>query len=268
MLNLPPVHGPGEKLPGYSIARPPAPASTSHIYIVFPRSFFLPSTPLFLLFGPQKRMFYPVAVARTKLTVLARRFARLTHVSPDGLLPCMVDVGGKSVTRRTAQARAVVELPPAVLDALRGCGWSEEDETNNGAAQAADSDVKAFHATASDVFGPKGPVFATAVIAGVMGAKKTSDLIPFCHQLNLNKCDIKLNFSRGGSAIEIYSEVSVEGKTGVEMEALTAVSVASLCVYDMLKALSHDIRIIDISLVSKTGGKSTLQNNRHGNTAA
>jgi len=174
----------------------------------------------------------------------------LTHVSPDGSTPRMVDVAAKLPSRRVAKARAVVELPASVAAALLG---------EVAAAAGGDSKkrlVGEAGAGLTDVRGPKGSVFSTAIIAGVMGAKRTSDLIPFCHQLNLDKCDVQLRFLPGGSAIEVTSEVSVDGKTGVEMEALTSVSVASLCVYDMLKALSHEIRITDISLVRKTGGKS------------
>ena len=177
----------------------------------------------------------------------------LTHVSPDGSTPRMVDVAAKLPSRRVAKARAVVELPASVAAALLG---------EVAAAAGGDSkkrlvgEVGAGAEGLTDVRGPKGSVFSTAIIAGVMGAKRTSDLIPFCHQLNLDKCDVQLRFLPGGSAIEVTSEVSVDGKTGVEMEALTSVSVASLCVYDMLKALSHEIRITDISLVRKTGGKS------------
>jgi cyclic pyranopterin phosphate synthase len=181
----------------------------------------------------------------------------LTHVSPDGSTPRMVDVAAKLPSRRVAKARAVVELPASVAAALLGevaaaAGGDSKKRLVGEVGAGAGAGAEGL----TDVRGPKGSVFSTAIIAGVMGAKRTSDLIPFCHQLNLDKCDVQLQFLPGGSAIEVTSEVSVDGKTGVEMEALTSVSVASLCVYDMLKALSHEIRITDISLVSKTGGKS------------
>ena len=181
----------------------------------------------------------------------------LTHVSPDGSTPRMVDVAAKLPSRRVAKARAVVELPASVGAALLGevaaaAGGDSKKRLVGEAGAGAGAGAEGL----TDVRGPKGSVFSTAIIAGVMGAKRTSDLIPFCHQLNLDKCDVQLRFLPGGSAIEVTSEVSVDGKTGVEMEALTSVSVASLCVYDMLKALSHEIRITDISLVRKTGGKS------------
>lgn len=123
-----------------------------------------------------------------------------------------------------------------------------------------------------EIVGTKGPVFATAIVAGVMAAKRTSELIPFCHQVPLDKCDIDIelissdvtsdakssNDSRSGR-IKIDCFVSTSGKTGVEMEAIIGASMAAICIYDMLKALSHDIEIIDTYLVSKSGGKSTYQ---------
>ena len=165
----------------------------------------------------------------------------LSHVTEEGRAPRMVDVGDKRRSRRVARAEATVVLPADVAAVL------EEGGVDGGP-----------RVPGSDVHGPKGAVFATSIIAGVMGAKRTSELIPFCHQLNLDKCDVGLDFCRERGTIVVSSEVSVEGKTGVEMEALTSVSVAALCVYDMLKAMSHDIRITDIHLVSKTGGKSDI----------
>lgn len=165
----------------------------------------------------------------------------LSHVTEDGRAPRMVDVGDKRVSRRVARAEATVVLPREVAAVL------EEGGPDGG-----------LRVPGRDIHGPKGAVFSTSIIAGVMAAKRTSDLIPFCHQLNLNKCDVALDFCRESATITVSSEVSVEGKTGVEMEALTSVSVAALCVYDMLKAMSHDIRITDVHLVSKTGGKSDV----------
>lgn len=138
----------------------------------------------------------------------------------------MVDVGAKPVSRRTAKARALVFLPDEVLSRL------DNDEIRV----------------------PKGAVFQTAVLAGIMAAKKTGDLIPLCHPLGLDNCriDIRVNDRR---EIQIECTASVEGKTGVEMEALTGVSVAALTIYDMCKALSHEIVIRDIRLLEKTGGK-------------
>jgi cyclic pyranopterin phosphate synthase len=137
----------------------------------------------------------------------------------------MVDVGGKAVTEREAHARAVVVLPEAVLAALDG----------------------------DEIKSKKGPVFATAIIAGVMAAKKTHELIPFCHPLGLDKCDIDVVIDGDRALIDCVCKVT--HKTGVEMEALTGASVAALTVYDMCKALSHDIVIAETRLMMKTGGK-------------
>jgi cyclic pyranopterin phosphate synthase len=138
----------------------------------------------------------------------------------------MVDVGDKEVTHRVATAEARIRLPASVAKALRKSG----------------------HRT------KKGPVFDTAVIAGVMGAKKTHELIPFCHPLPLNKCDIEIE-DRSNGEIAIRCTTSVHHRTGVEMEALTGATVAALTLYDMCKALSHDIEIVSVRLVEKTGGK-------------
>jgi cyclic pyranopterin phosphate synthase len=105
----------------------------------------------------------------------------------------------------------------------------------------------------------KGPVFQTAIIAGVMGAKKTSDLIPFCHPLGLEDCQVKISVVH--SKIVIDTEAVVTAKTGVEMEALTAASIAALTVYDMCKALSHNIVIREIKLMAKSGGKKDFKRN-------
>lgn len=118
-----------------------------------------------------------------------------------------------------------------------------------------------------DISTKKGPVFATAVIAGVQAAKRTSNLIPFCHSINLDSCkiDISLNMLQSevddkfSHSVDIKCMVKCEGKTGVEMEALVGVSNAALCVYDMLKAASHDMVITDVRLVGKTGGKSDIK---------
>jgi cyclic pyranopterin phosphate synthase len=152
--------------------------------------------------------------------------SKLSHVD-DANRPTMVDVGGKAVTARTAHARAHVRLPPAVRAAIR------------------DGDI----ATA------KGPVFQTAIIAGTMAAKRTHELIPFCHPIGLDGCTIRIELDEAGDA-RIDCVANVAHKTGVEMEALTGASVAALTIYDMCKALSHDIVIDDVRLVSKTGGKS------------
>jgi cyclic pyranopterin monophosphate synthase len=139
--------------------------------------------------------------------------------------PTMVDVSGKSAAKRTAVAESRVRLPPSVAAELRGSGLRS----------------------------PKGPVFDTAIVAGVMGAKRTHELIPFCHPLSIENCHIVIELE--GDTAVIRCTVSVHHKTGVEMEALTGASVAALTVYDMCKALSHDIVIGETRLIAKTGGK-------------
>jgi len=138
----------------------------------------------------------------------------------------MVDVADKQATARTAHAAVRVALPPEVAAAI--------DE--------------------GDILTRKGPVFQTAIIAGTMAAKRTHELIPFCHPLGLESCKIAITLEEGSALIDC--RVRVFHKTGVEMEALTGASVAALTVYDMCKALSHDIVITDLRLVAKTGGKS------------
>ena len=154
-----------------------------------------------------------------------KRGAALTHLDERNR-PTMVDVSSKEVTHRVATAEARVRVPSNVADALRQTG----------------------HRT------KKGPVFDTAIIAGVMGAKRTHELIPFCHPLPLDKCDIEIDDTQNGEIV-IRCQVSVHHRTGVEMEALTGASVAALTIYDMCKALSHDIEIASVRLVEKSGGK-------------
>jgi cyclic pyranopterin monophosphate synthase len=151
-----------------------------------------------------------------------------THVSPEGK-PQMVDVSDKGTTLRTAVAEAIIIPGNQIIS----------------------------HFKNDEIVTKKGPVFQTAIIAGVMGAKKTSDLIPFCHPIALEDCQININLE--GDRIIIVSKVTITGKTGVEMEALTAVTVAALTVYDMCKALSHDIVIEQIRLREKTGGKKDFK---------
>jgi cyclic pyranopterin phosphate synthase len=148
-----------------------------------------------------------------------------THIDSQNR-PTMVDVGDKAVTKRTATAQTRVQFPANVAAALR-----EQDFSTK-----------------------KGPVFHTAIIAGVMAAKRTHELIPFCHPLGIENCKITIDM-HGDDAL-ILCTVSVHHKTGVEMEALTGASVAALTIYDMCKALSHDIVIAATQLVEKRGGKS------------
>lgn len=117
-----------------------------------------------------------------------------------------------------------------------------------------------WHALESDSFeirAPKGPVLATATVAGVMGAKRTSELVPFCHPVALDDCQVRFESAGAGAArrLRVECAVRVSHKTGVEMEALAGASAAALCVYDMCKALSHDIVIEELRLEAKSGGK-------------
>lgn len=149
--------------------------------------------------------------------------SKLSHLDDKGQAH-MVDVSAKDVTSRTALARARVLAEPATIALLR-----------QGAAK-------------------KGDVLATARIAGIMAAKKTADLIPLCHPLMISR--VAVEFDVADAHIDVAASVSVDGKTGVEMEALTACSVACLTIYDMLKAVDRGMRITDLRLVEKTGGKS------------
>jgi cyclic pyranopterin phosphate synthase len=158
----------------------------------------------------------------------------LTHLDARAR-PTMVNIAAKAITHRVAVAQARLRLPAAVARALRKTG----------------------HRT------KKGPVFDTAILAGVMAAKRTSELIPFCHPLALERCQIDIDFvpaARGSDRVfvEVRCRVEVHHKTGVEMEALTGASVAALTIYDMCKALSHDIRIERIRLLSKSGGRRAI----------
>lgn len=154
---------------------------------------------------------------------------KFTHLDKSGKAN-MVDVGAKKESKRVAKAQALVRVSKEILAAF------ENDDLQT----------------------KKGPVFQTAIIAGIMASKKTSELIPLCHPLSLDKCNlwIKINDEQ---LIEIIGEASITGKTGVEMEALTAVSVAALTVYDMCKSFGHDIIIEQVRLLEKFGGKSDFQ---------
>lgn len=150
----------------------------------------------------------------------------LSHVN-DKNQPQMVDVSAKSATRRTAHARAVIDLPPAVAAAISG----------------------------NEIAGPKGPVFQTAIVAGVMAAKRTSELIPMCHPIGLDDCKIEISV-HDTKTLWVDCKTIVTHKTGVEMEAMTGAAVAALTIYDMCKALSHGIVVRDLRLIEKRGGKS------------
>lgn len=148
-----------------------------------------------------------------------------THFNEEGRAR-MVDVSGKDVTTRVAVARGEVRMKPATLALIK------EQKV------------------------AKGDVLAVAQVAGIMGAKKTAEVIPMCHPLMLSAVDISFVVNEEESKIEIQATVKNSGRTGVEMEALTAVSVAALTIYDMCKAVEKDMVIGDICLVKKTGGKS------------
>lgn len=149
----------------------------------------------------------------------------LTHINEEGRAQ-MVDVGEKCITTRVAQAIGYVYVNEETFHLIRHGG------------------------------NKKGDVLGTAQIAGIMAAKKTSELIPMCHTILLTKADLTFDMDQDQSRVIIRSVVKCTGVTGVEMEALTAVSVAALTIYDMCKAVQRDIRIEGIQLLSKTGGKS------------
>lgn len=154
---------------------------------------------------------------------------KFSHLDAAGN-PTMVDVGDKAVTQRVAKARSTMVLDDAIIDQLQ----SDEIHTK------------------------KGPVFQTAILAGVMAVKKTSDLIPLCHPLAINKCSVDIKVDEN-KEIVIDCMVKVSGKTGVEMEALTGASIAALTIYDMCKGFSHNIIIKETKLIEKTGGKSDFK---------
>jgi cyclic pyranopterin phosphate synthase len=165
---------------------------------------------------------------------MAEEQDKLTHLDAQNN-PTMVDVGDKSVTRRSATARATVVLSDAILAQLQLSGDASEE-----------------------IYTKKGPVFQTAIIAGTMAAKKTHELIPFCHPLPIEKCKLTIRLNEQGE-VEIDCTVAVTSKTGVEMEALTGANVAALTIYDMCKAMSHDIVIMETKLMAKSGGKRDFQ---------
>jgi cyclic pyranopterin phosphate synthase len=150
---------------------------------------------------------------------------KLTHFDDSGNAH-MVDVGGKGETERVAVARASVTMLPATLKLIR--------------------DKKAA----------KGDVLAVAQLAGIMAAKKTPELIPLCHPLSLSSVDVKLSLDSKRNAVDIEATCKLKGRTGVEMEALTAASVAALTVYDMCKSVDRGMVISEVKLVHKSGGKS------------
>ena len=145
--------------------------------------------------------------------------------------PKMVNVSDKKITKRTAIAKATMFLGEEIIS----------------------------HFNNDELITKKGPVFQTAIIAGIQGVKKTSELIPMCHPLLINGVDINIHVINS-EHIEVLCEVIIEGKTGVEMEALTGVNIACLTIYDMCKRISQDIIIKEVKLLEKTGGKSDIKN--------
>jgi len=151
--------------------------------------------------------------------------AQLSHLDEKGRAR-MVDVSEKEVTSRIAVARGTIHMRPATLELIR-----------QGKVE-------------------KGDVFSVARVAGIMAAKKTSELIPMCHPLNITSVQITLIAESTPARVDIEASVRVSGKTGVEMEAMTAVAVAGLTIYDMCKAVDREMALGEIRLVEKSGGKS------------
>jgi cyclic pyranopterin phosphate synthase len=156
--------------------------------------------------------------------------SNFTHINKDNN-PKMVDVSEKKNTKRTAIAKATLFLGKEILS----------------------------HFTNAELTTKKGPVFQTAIIAGIQGVKKTSELIPMCHPLLINGVDIDINIIDKES-VEVICKVTIEGKTGVEMEALTGVNITCLTIYDMCKSISQEMVIKEVRLLEKTGGKSDIKN--------
>ncbi|MGB2225457.1 MAG: cyclic pyranopterin monophosphate synthase MoaC [Polaribacter sp.] len=153
-----------------------------------------------------------------------------SHINKKGN-PKMVNVSDKKVTKRTAIARGTMFLGREVVS----------------------------HFSNDELMTKKGPVFQTAIIAGIQGVKKTSELIPMCHPLLINGVDIDISIVDEES-VEVECKVTIEGKTGVEMEALTGVNIACLTIYDMCKSISQEMVIKEVKLIEKTGGKSEIKN--------
>ena len=154
---------------------------------------------------------------------------KFSHLTKNGE-PAMVDVSEKGISHRLAIARSIVILAPEILEQFK------KDEIHT----------------------KKGPVFQTAILAGIMASKKTGELIPLCHSLALDKCKVSINLN-DHQEVEIICKVKTSAKTGVEMEALTGASIAALTIYDMCKAFSHHIIIKETRLIEKKGGKNDFK---------
>lgn len=156
--------------------------------------------------------------------------SKFSHINEQNQ-PKMVNVSDKKITKRTAFAKATMFLGSEIVS----------------------------HFTNDELITKKGPVFQTAIIAGIQAVKKTSDIIPMCHPLLINGVDIDINII-DDEYVEVFCKVTIEGKTGVEMEALTGASATCLTIYDMCKAISQKMVIQEVKLVEKTGGKSDIKN--------
>ena len=156
--------------------------------------------------------------------------SNFTHINEQNQ-PKMVNVSDKKITKRTAIAKATMYLGTEIIS----------------------------HFNNKELITKKGPVFQTAIIAGIQAVKKTSDIIPMCHPLLINGVDIDINIIDTEN-INVFCKVTIEGKTGVEMEALTGASATCLTIYDMCKAISQEMVIKEVKLIEKTGGKSDIKN--------
>lgn len=156
--------------------------------------------------------------------------SEFSHLNHKGN-PKMVNVSDKKITKRTAIAKATMFLGETIIS----------------------------HFTNEELITKKGPVFQTAIIAGIQGVKKTSELIPMCHPLLINGADVDIKII-DSEHIEVLCEVTIEGKTGVEMEALTGANITCLTIYDMCKSISQEMVIKEVKLLKKTGGKSDIKN--------
>lgn len=178
-----------------------------------------------------------------------KRLLCLTHIDKSNK-PTMVNVSNKDITLRIAHARCFVELPQNVVDSLTSITTITTSSQPQEKQQPNENQYK------SELISKKGPVLTTSIIAGVMAAKKTSDLIPFCHPISIDDCQVKIEFDEERkNTLRIDCIVQTRSSTGVEMEAFVGASNTALCIYDMCKAVSHDIKITDLQLISKTGGK-------------
>jgi cyclic pyranopterin monophosphate synthase len=175
-------------------------------------------------------------MSMNRCTELEVKVSDLTHLDENDC-PGMVNVGAKAVTQRIATAESILDLPPELAKLIL------------------DGDIQS----------KKGSVIQTAVLAGTMAVKRTSDLIPLCHPLLIESCSIHIDLQmepNGHALAHIRCEVGITGRTGVEMEALTGATVAALTMYDMCKAVTHNMRILETRLIQKSGGKRLIEGGR------